>query len=184
MARPCPQCGKKTFVVESPFANSTNPSSAAGVERMCGSGAEKCAREFLEAARSGRYRDRIFDFDADRDLPPRDKMFAFRALERLVKSQEWQLKFTSIDVVSGVEDAATVYFCGSQGSWLVLLTGYHYDVKQWKLDAYETSDRSFSRPEGEPFENYVLRNIQDAKTFGRPYVRQKESKDGSYYIEY
>jgi hypothetical protein len=184
MVRPCPHCGRKTSVVEAPFANAPDLGATGGVERGRQPDAEKPIREFLEAARNNRYRDRVFDFDADRDLSPRDKVRAFRALERLVQSQEWQLKFTSVEVVSGIEDNATAYVCGAQGSWLVLLAGYHYDVNQWKLDAYETSERSFSRPDGESFEDYVTRNIREAKAVGRPYVRQTANKDGSYYVEY
>ncbi|MDP6060061.1 MAG: hypothetical protein QGH33_14270 [Pirellulaceae bacterium] len=58
------------------------------------------------------------------------------------------------------------------------------DVNKWKLDAYETSDRSFARPTGELFEDYVKRSIDDERATGRPYARHDTGKDGRYFIEY
>jgi hypothetical protein len=182
MLRPCPQCGMKTPVVEAP-PDSQKTSAPSGATSGFVQAGEQLARKFLAAVQADRFRDKVFPFDADGDLPAAERLQAFRRFEQLVKSQKWAPKFTVIDVAEGTEDSVVVYFAGSQGNWLVLLGGYHYDTRQWKLDAYETAERSFARPEGESFENYVLQNIRDAKATGRPY-RPGETKNGSYYIEY
>jgi hypothetical protein len=89
-----------------------------------------------------------------------------------------------LDVVEGTEDCVTVYLRGGAGEWLALSAAYHYDVNQWKLDSYETSQRSFARPEGESFEDYVLRSIADVKSVGRPHPGGTAEKDGQYFFEY
>lgn len=184
MMRPCPQCGTKTPVTAMPEARSDPIRATHSEQQARGEDGEKLARNLVAAILADRFRERVFQFHADADLTPNERVAAFRRLEQLVKSQKWRLKFTSIEIAGGIEDCVSVYFLGSSRAWIILSAGFHYDTRQWKIDAYETADRSFARPEGETFEEYVLQSIHEAKAQGRPYVRQTAMKNGTYYIEY
>lgn len=182
--RPCPQCGARTAVVDPSSLGAASAHTAEFSGQVSGRDGENLVREFVADVQSDSYRGRVVEFPADGEFTPPEKKLAFRNLEQLVKSQRWRPAFTSIDVVEGTEDYVTVYLRGGAGEWLVLSAAYHYDVKRWNLDSYETSQRSFARAEGESFEDYVLGGIADVKSVGWPHSGGVAEKDGRYFIEY
>jgi hypothetical protein len=184
MIRRCPQCGAHTAAIDNASRDSAAAHAGEFSGRVSERDAEKLIHDFLADVQHDRYRGRIVEFPADRDLPPPERELAFRKLEQLVKSQRWRPAFTSIDVAGGTEDYVTVYLRGGAGEWLALSAGYQYDLNRWQLDSYETSQRSFARSEGESFADYLQGSIADVKTAGRPHPGGVADKDGRYFIEY
>jgi len=146
-------------------------------------GAEKTALQFVDSLRRNKYVDDVADIPADAELSRQDRIAAFRMLEEFAKSQEWNLWFTSIDVLDGKEDSVDCYLGGADGGMLVLLLGYHYDVNEWRIDAYETPDRTFARPQGESYAKYIARSISESKDDAKPY-KDGVKVDGRYFIDY
>jgi hypothetical protein len=129
----------------------------------------------------GAYRFSRPEIPADADLPPGKQEAAFQALEAYIQSQKWAPYLTCVEVFQGQEDSADCYLRGSEGGWLVLMVSYHYDVKDWRISAYEIPQRSFSRPRNETFEAYVARSMAEAKKAARPY-REGFKEDGIYSL--
>lgn len=184
MIRRCPQCGAPTPAVDRASRDSAAAHAGGISGRVSGRDAEQLIKDFVAEVQNDRYRGRIVEFPADRELPPPEREHAFRNLEQLVKSRRWRPAFTSIDVVRGIEDYVTVYLRGGASEWLTLSASYQYDVHRWQLDSYETSQRSFARPAGESFADYMLGSIAEVKAAGRPHPGGVAEKDGQYFIEY
>jgi len=145
--------------------------------------AERVALEFITSVRNNKFLGEILDISADAELSSQDRVLAFRTLERFIRSHEWCLWFTSLDVFEGNEDSVECYLRGDDGGTLVLLLGYHYDVKEWRIDAYETPERTFAHPEGESYADYVTRSVAESRDGAKPY-RDGVDGDGRYFIEY
>jgi hypothetical protein len=182
MMRPCPTCGTKTPVVE---ALPASPTLDVGdeVHRPSARDGEKLTKNFVAAILKGHFKEKVFDFKADRELSKRDRVEAFRALDQLVRSQSWRLRFTEIEVLEGYEERVTTYFFGKRGGLLVLSARFDPGLRKWKIDYYETEHRSFARSADEDFYDYVARSIEDVLDCGSPYVGPA-TVDGKYYIEY
>ena len=145
--------------------------------------AETVAVDFISTLGTLDFSDKHPEVPGDAELSARDQRVAFDALQEFVKARQWTQSFTEIDLFDGQEDSATCYFRSSDGEFLVLMLGYHYDVKEWQIGAYEIPARTFARPEGETFADYVLRSVNAAKAAASPY-RPGVTADGSYFIEY
>jgi hypothetical protein len=61
--------------------------------------------------------------------------------------------------------------------------GYHYDINQWRIDAYEIPDVTFARPKDESYTDYVTRSISESRTNATPY-KNGVHDNGRYFIEY
>lgn len=145
--------------------------------------AEEVALQFVDSLRRNEYLNEVADIPADAELSRQDRTTAFRMLEDFARTQEWQLWFTSIDVIDGAEDSVDCYLRGTDGGILVLLLGYHYDVEEWRIDAYEIPVRTFARPEGESYEQYIVRSILELEDGGTPF-KDGVDRDGRYFIDH
>jgi hypothetical protein len=145
--------------------------------------AERIALDFIDDIKDGQYVNSILEIDADTELSPQDRVAAFRMLEQFIRTQKWKLWFTSIEVFEGHEDSVDCYLRGTDGGLLVLLLGYHYDIAEWRIDAYEIPELTFSRPENEPYADYVARNVAESKAGAQPF-KDGVQGDGRYFIEY
>ena len=141
--------------------------------------AEHVAFQFITNIRDDRTA--ILNIAADAELSAAERDVAFRALKRFIKSQEWDLWFTSIDVYEGKEDSVDCYLRGDDGGLLILLLGYHYDVKEWRIGAYEIPGRTFARPENETYADYVARSVAESKKDAKPYT-DRIRDDGRYHF--
>lgn len=173
---------------ETPIDNGNQPEPAAvartdAPQRETHHDAERVALEFITSIRNSEYRTDIPDIPVDADLSSQERARVFRLLERFIKSQEWHLWFTSIDVFEGNEDSVDCYLRGADGGLLVLLLGYHYDIREWRIDAYEMPELTFARPEGESYAAYVARSVAESKHGAKPYNDGVDG-DGPYFIEY
>ena len=144
---------------------------------------ERVALEFVNAVRRDGFANHVPDIPADAELSLQDRAAAFRTLELFIKSQDWSLWFTSVEVIDGEEDSVDCYLRGTRGDMLVLLLGYHYDAEEWRIGAYEIPERTFARPGGESYEDYIARNIADARRDARPFSDGIDG-DGQYFIDY
>jgi hypothetical protein len=144
---------------------------------------EQIVLDFIDALCNDQYRDTIPVIDADAELAPEDRIAVFRTLEHFVKSQKWSLWFTSFDVLNHVEDAADCYLMGTSGDVMLLLLGYHYDVGQWRIGAYEIPEYTFSRPQGESYADYMERNLAKSYLGAQP-LQQGIHEDGRYFIDH
>lgn len=167
-------------VDSSPIASAANSSHATKTDIPIHR-AERVALRFITAIHSGS--DDLPSIDADAELPRADRAVAYQALKRFIRSQQWRLEFTSIDVFDGNEDSVDCYLRGTNGESLVLLLGYHYDIRQWQIGAYEIPNRTFARPENESYADYIARSISEAKQDSKPYSDGIDG-DGRYSIEY
>lgn len=144
---------------------------------------ELVALKFIDDVIQDQYHNEILDISADAELALPDRIAAFRTLERFIRSQDWQLSCTFIYVANSQEDSAECYLCGSRNEWLVLYIEYHYNISKWLIGAYEIPSYTFSRPAGESYDEYIIRNITEGKNSGMAYS-QVISIDGQYFISY
>lgn len=145
--------------------------------------AERLALDFIYVIRNDAYSASFSEIRADADLSSQDSGLARQKLKTFIKSQNWNLWFTSINVVDGKEDSVDCYLRGNGGGLLVLLFGYDYDIKHWRLDAYEFPDLTFERPKDESYTDYVTRSIAESRTNATAYTNGAQA-DGRYFIEY
>lgn len=145
--------------------------------------AERIALQFVNSLRRDKFVNDVADIPADAELSRQDRIAAFHVLEDFVKSQEWRLWFTSVDVLNGREHSVDCYLRGADGGMLVLLLGYHYDVNEWRIGAYEIPDRTFARPQGESYDQYISRSITESRDGAKPFKDGVEG-DGRYFIDY
>lgn len=145
--------------------------------------AERLALDFIDVIRDDLYSASFSEIRADAELTPKDRAVARQKLHGFVKSQDWNLWFTSIDVVDGKEDSVDCYLRGNAGGLLVLMLGYHYDINEWRIDAYELPDLTFARPKDESYTDYVTRSISESRSDAKPYKNGVQG-DGHYFIEY
>lgn len=145
--------------------------------------AERLALDFIFQIRHDAYSSTFSEIRADADLPAKNRVAARQKLNSFVKLQDWNLWFTSIDVVDGKEDSVDCYLRGTAGGMLVLIFGYHHDIDQWRLDAYEIPDVTFARPKDESYADYVTRSISESRRDAKPYKNGVQG-DGQYFIEY
>jgi hypothetical protein len=145
--------------------------------------AERLALAFIDIIRHDYYSKTFAEIDADAELTAHDRAVARQKLKNFVSSQIWNIWFTSIEVVDGKEDSVDCYLRGNRGGVLVFMFGYHYDINEWRLDAYEIPDVTFARPKDESCTDHVTRSISEAKTNATPY-RNGVHDDGRYFIEY
>ena len=99
-----------------------------------------------------------------------------------LKAQTWTTQFAALTIADGQEDSADVYLRGSESGWLLLMCAHHYDAGDWRLDAYESPERSFARPANETFEAYMQRSIAESLVDARPF-RAGPKPDGVYFFE-
>jgi hypothetical protein len=144
---------------------------------------EQAAQVLVSGIKKGEFTEVAYDFPADFDLLGERKVAAFRNLEKYIQSQDWSMKFTEIKVLKGIEDVSYITFRGSAGGLLVLSVGYYYEPKEWRVDSYEFHERSFKRPAGESFVEYVNRQHIESKRMGKPYS-QEQREDGTYFLEH
>ncbi len=144
---------------------------------------ELMALDFVSAMVQSRYSQEILDIPADAELALPDRVAAFRALENFIKTQDWQLSCTFIDVANSQEDSSECYFYGSKNDWLVLYIEYHYNINQWLIGAYETPTYTFSRPADESYNEYILRSIAEGQNSRMVYPKVI-GNDGQYFISY
>jgi hypothetical protein len=144
---------------------------------------EMVALRFISDVNQDKYKDEILDISTDSELAPDDRIIAFRELEEFIKTQDWQILHTFVDVVNLQEDAAECYLYGSKKDWLVFYIEYHYNISQWLVGAYEIPTCTFSRPAGESFNDYVVRSIKEGQQNGSIY-QKKIDQDGHYFISY
>jgi len=145
--------------------------------------AERLALDFIYVIRHDAYSETFSEIPADAELPPQDRAVARQKLNSFVKSQDWNLWFTSIDVVDGKEDSVDCYLRGTAGGLLVLMFGYHYDINKWRIDAYEIPEVTFARPKDESYADYVTRSVSESRKTARPYKNGVQG-NGRYFIEY
>ncbi len=144
---------------------------------------ERLALDFIDVTRNDAYSESFAVIAADSELPPGDRIVARQKLTAFVKSQNWNLWFTSINVVDGKEDSVDCYLRGSSGGLLVLMFGFHYDINKWRIAAYEIPEVTFARPENESYSDYVTRSISESRANATPYKNGVQG-DGRYFIEY
>ncbi|MCA9030568.1 MAG: hypothetical protein KDA66_07145 [Planctomycetaceae bacterium] len=144
--------------------------------------ARELVRKFIVDTRNNRYAESPIEFPADFELSERDRVVAFRMLEQYIKSSSWTPKYTVITVVDGHEDSADVYLRSTEGDWMLLMCGYYYDTREWKLDAYEIPEYTFVRPESESFSAYMERGMAESRAIAEPYITG-EKTDGIYFID-
>lgn len=145
--------------------------------------AERVVLDFIASVQRGKYKTNVPDIPADAELKPADRVEAFRLLEKFLQSQDFTLWTTFIKVVGNKEDSADCFLRGTKGEHLVLLAGYHYDRKEWRVDAYEIPSRTFKRPAGESYSDYVTRSVSEAKLGAKTY-KTGLTTDGNYVISH
>lgn len=136
--------------------------------------------KFIDELRKGGF---VISPAVDAELSSQERMANITALQRFVRSQQWNLWFTSIELIGKRPDSVDCYLRGDRGGFLVLLLGYYDDRKEWRVDAYEIPEITFKRPENESYEDYVARSMAEAKAAAKPYD-PRTAADGSFFIEY
>lgn len=145
--------------------------------------AERLALDFIDVIRHDQYSASFAEIHADTELSPQDRSAARAKLRGFIQSQNFNLWVTFIDVVDGKEDSVDCYLRGISGGLLVLMLAYRYDIKEWRIDAYEIPEVTFKRPEGESYTDYVNRSISESRRDAKPYKNGVHG-DGRYFIEY
>jgi predicted RND superfamily exporter protein len=166
------------------MTGSTNDNSEVSIDSITPShSSELVALKFIGDVMQGQYQNKILDISADAELALPDRIAAFRDLEKFIKTQDWQLSCTFIDVANSQADAAECYLYGSRNEWLVLYIEYQYNISQWLIGAYEIPSYTFSRPAGESYDEYIVRSITEGKNSRMAYPKVT-SNDGQYFISY
>ena len=127
--------------------------------------------EFVADVQAGKYEEEPITFFVDFELTEQGRLLAFRLLEDYIQSQSWEPGVIAVWVINNVDDSVDIYLKGDQGGLMYISAGYHYRTDEWKLDAYEIPDRSFARPEGQTYEQYMRASMADIRNQAQPYSR-------------
>ena len=180
-------CGascSKSQKEEQPSSTIAQPVAKRACVRSSKHPSEKIALKLIQDIQANKFSEAPYTFRSDREFSKETREELFRSLERYIKNDQWCLWHTRVDLYDGIDDSADVILRARTGGYLVLLVGYEYVDKRWRVSAYEFPEMTFKKPKGVSFVTYVEQGVRSGKDRAVPSARRHKLKDeGTFYIE-